>query len=552
MRRSGKSLLVVLAIMTCGVLQQGVVLAARIPSMGGADPAAQINQTRAYLEEQALRRRLEEEKNNRKNQVEAPVEEKQRKAEAQITFTLRAINTSPSEVLTKSELEELKKTYLQREINLDDLYELVDKINALYAQKGYVVCKAFLPRQTISGGVATITLIEGKTGNIEVTGNKSTTDGYIKGRINLHKDKVSNLKELNQSLLWFNGTNDVQLRIKLEAGKEPGTTDYVLTAAEPQREQGYLLVDTAGTKSTGIWRESLGWYTKSLSGNRDTLMLSGMRSDGTLSGSLLYSIPISKSGTKLNVQYMANKVKIKDGDFADLDIKGSSTYYGVGISQPLAISQHSRSFVGLDWSRQTSKTDILGDYPWIDDTVSKIAANINFTHYGDNVVWYHRHSLSRGSWTNIQNVDKDYTIYSLNFLRQQVFKSKKVFNIKLNAQLTGEDNLPSADQFYIGGVNSVRGYIESLLSGDSGVNLSAELSVPEGKNSEWVFFADAGSVFGESAFDDHTLYSVGAGYRLRLGEWLNSSIMLGIPLATSLNGTDYDKYRLHFNLYMQF
>ena len=112
-----------------------------------------------------------------------------------------------------------------------------------------------------------------------------------------------------------------------------------------------------------------------------------------------------------------------------------------------------------------------------------------------------------------------------------MFKSRKIFTIKLNGQYANEDYLASADQFYIGGINSVRGYKESILSGDSGFSLSAELSVPDRSSTEWVFFADGGSVFGGSAFDDHTLYSVGAGYRLRMGNWLTSSLMLGLPMA---------------------
>jgi len=548
-------------LLTCGLLLSGTTLLVSSLSLAeaassdqvaraivGSDSGAQINQTRAYLAEQALRKRLEEEQKNRgANQVETPAVAEDAKKKVEVKFILQEINFTASQVLKPGELEALKGPYLHREINLDQLYELVGKVNELYQQKGYVVCRAFLPAQTITKGVATITLIEGKTGQIEVANNKSTRTGYITSRINLKKGQVSNLKDLNNSLLWFNGTNDVQLRIKLQAGKEPGTTDYVLTALEPKRSQGYVLIDTAGNQSTGILREGLGWYTRSLTGNRDTLMISGLHSDGTNSGSLSYETPISKSGTKLNLQYQANRVDIKSGDLADLEVKGHSTYYSIGFSQPLSITSKSRVYAGLDWSHQNSQTDFMGT-SWIDDKLSKWTANINFTRYGDNVVWYHRHGFSKGSWENIAGDNKDYFIYSLNFLRQQMFKSRKIFTIKLNGQYANEDYLASADQFYIGGINSVRGYKESILSGDSGFSLSAELSVPDRSSTEWVFFADGGSVFGGSAFDDHTLYSVGAGYRLRMGNWLTSSLMLGLPFKTELNGTDYGHYRLHFSL----
>lgn len=519
--------------------------------LGGSDPGAQINQTRAYLQEQELRKRLEEEQKNRREEIQAPAVPQESRQKAELKLNLEDIEFSDSQVLSTLELEILKAPYLHKDIDTDQLYELVNKVNALYRKKGYVVCRAFLQPQTITRGVVKITLVEGRTGNVTVENNHSTRTGYITGRINLKPGRVSSLKDLNNSLLWFNATNDVQLHITLQAGKEPGTTDYVLTALEPKRSQGYVLLDTAGNQSTGILREGLGWYSRSLTGNRDTLMLSGLHSDGTNSGSLAYNIPISKSGTKLDLQYQANRVKIKSGNLADLDVQGHSTYYDIGISQPLAVSRSLRVFAGLDWSHQNSQTDFMGN-SWIDDKLSKLTANINFTHYGDNVVWYHRHGFSRGKWENIANEDKDYFIYNLNFLRQQVFKSKKTLTLKLNAQYTDKDYLASADQFYIGGINTVRGYKESILSGDRGFCLSAELGVPDRASSEWVFFADAGTVSGGSSFDDHSLYSVGAGYRQRLGRWLNSSLMLGIPLKTELNGTEYGHYRVHFSMNMLF
>lgn len=538
------------SLLTCSVLFSQTALAVTTPdqrTLGGSAPAAQVNQTRAYLEEQALRKRLEQEQQQQRSQVEAPAIVSEQKPKVESVFTLADINFSPSQVFTEKELEQLKAPYLHKSIDVDLLYYLINKINELYKEKGYVVCRAYLPVQTISEGVARITLVEGKTGNIDVVNNNSTSKRYITSRINLKKGKVSNLNDLNKSLLWFNGTNDVQLRIRLKAGTEPGTTDYELTALEPKRSQFYALVDTAGNSSTGVLREGLGWFSRSLTGSRDTLMLSGLHSKGTNSGSVSYSIPISNSGTKLNLQYQHNKVKIKSGNLADLDVDGNSTYYGVGISQPLAITQKTRVFAGLDWYHQTSKTDFMSN-PWIDDKINRIAANINFTHYGDNVVWYHRHSFSQGKWDNLEGTSKNYFIYNLNFLRQQMFKSKKIFTVKLNTQYANKGYIASADQFYIGGINTVRGYKESVLSGDSGVNLSLEMSVPDRTNSEWIYFADYGSVFGDSAFDDKALYSVGAGYRYRLGNWLTANLMLGIPFKTELNGTEHGHYRLHFSL----
>ena len=100
---------------------------------------------------------------------------------------------------------------------------LLNKINKLYLDNGYFTCRAILPAQTIKNGTVKIELIEGKTNAVEVQGNKYTKSKYISKRMSLKQGEVANINKLNDDLLRFNAANDVQLRISLKAGSEPGT-----------------------------------------------------------------------------------------------------------------------------------------------------------------------------------------------------------------------------------------------------------------------------------------------------------------------------------------
>ena len=106
----------------------------------------------------------------------------------------------------------------------------MEKINALYSEKGYATCRAFLPPQTVEEGTVHILLVEGKTEDTTVVNNQQIKADYIKKRLSLKEGDVANLKQLNQELLRFNGTNTTQLRIVMKAGKAPGTTDYEIVA----------------------------------------------------------------------------------------------------------------------------------------------------------------------------------------------------------------------------------------------------------------------------------------------------------------------------------
>lgn len=127
----------------------------------------------------------------------------------------------------------------------------------------------FCRHQTIKNGTVKIELIEGKTNAVEVQGNKYTKSKYISKRMSLKQGEVANINKLNDDLLRFNAANDVQLRISLQAGSEPGTTDYVISAYEPQNITWTVYSDNAGSDTSGEYRGGLFFTDRSLTGVRD-------------------------------------------------------------------------------------------------------------------------------------------------------------------------------------------------------------------------------------------------------------------------------------------
>ena len=55
---------------------------------------------------------------------------------------IKNIEVSPSEILTKSEIEEIINEYTESNVKFEELQEIVNRINTLYLNKGYVTAKA--------------------------------------------------------------------------------------------------------------------------------------------------------------------------------------------------------------------------------------------------------------------------------------------------------------------------------------------------------------------------------------------------------------------------
>lgn len=516
------------------------------------DAGVQLNQDRTFFERQQIERQMEQEMDRERSAVvESGAREGVEASQNEVTFVLNEILFDRSEVLTEAELDALAEPYLNTSVTIKRLYELVDAINALYEEKGYVVCRAGIKPQTIKGGVITISLLEGKTGIVTTEGNDSTREGYIRDRLPLTEGTAANLQELTEDVLWFNGTNDVQLRVRLAAGEREGTTDYEVFVFEPEREVWNLFTDNAGAESSGEWRGGLSYYNASVTGQRDQLSVGTLFSEGVKSGSMSYSTPIGKHGQRIGVSYAANSVHTKNGELAPLNVRGHSSAMGLTYTVPLTVTKNHKAEASFAVGHQESKTS-FADYAWVDDSITSVTGAVSFFDYGENKVFYHNHRYSVSSWENIESRDKSYSKYDLTMLYQKMNADKSLITARLYGQASFNHYLPSSDQFYIGGVYSVRGYEENFLCADSGVSLSLEYRVPDTHRSEWIFFADGGIVLGHNQYQDHALFSVGGGYHWKFAPTASMTVMAGIPLKRDYNGERVDAVRLHAMANYQF
>ena len=524
------------------------------------DAGIQMNRMRNYLERERVNRQIAEDRAAAKNKVESEAAKQTAPGEV-ITFELKKIVTDASAVLTDAELDAIIKPYEGKQVQLNDIYAIVDKINALYNDKGYVTCRAFLPPQTITDGTVKLLLVEGRTGSTIVNNNKYTKTKYITNRMHLAKGEIANIKQLNKDLLLFNATNSTQLRIMMKAGTEPGTTDYEITAYEPMRDTWTIFEDNAGSDTSGEYRTGLFFNTKSLSGHCDALSLGTVISEGTKAANVMYSRSLGRSGTKMNLVYSTNAVEVVKGDYEDM-IKGHANSYAIGFTQPIVVNETTRTELSLDYNRQNSKTDFMPAgtrFNIADDSVQDFSLGFAMTNYGASHVFYQKHSYVRGYSESTPDMSaqnsQNFGFYKFNAMYQKLYKAGQMWSLRADAQWSGSEGMVSSRQFYMGGMYSVRGYKENYLGGDSGFTFSAEYAVPViNKNTSAFTFFDYGHVYGNGQSDDqhNVLSSVGLGIRSTINQYCSASLILGIPLQREFSAEKVSKTRLHFIVNGQF
>ena len=509
----------------------------------------QMERDRRDIEREQVREQIAEDEAARKSQVEQGEASSTENADTEIHFELKKVEWNPSAILTQEELQAVTDAYIGRQITAKDLLEMTDKITALYREKGYMTCGAVLNRR-IHDGVAKVRLVEGRTENVSVSGNRSTRENYITGRLGLKPGEIANIAKLNKDLRWFHGTNDIQLRVVIKPGAAEGTTDYEIIAFEPQNQTVTLYLDNDGYDNSGRWRQGIFYTMRSLSGYRDALRGSFIRSQGTKAWTMGYSIPLSQRGMRLDLNYSGNRTKITNGELKNLGVRGKAQSFSLNWRVPFYITAHSRHETGLQYIYQTSKTDWgYGSVSWTDDKINRVIPYVSFTHYGNSSVFYHKHSFVFAKRRDIDGKSDSANLYRLSSFWQKRYGGGQFWQARLEGQWSSEDYLASSDRFFIGGVTSVRGYEEGFIGGPKGMTANLEYHVPLDKARRFSLFpfVDWGTISGVTGMEHRTLLSAGLGLEARYKQ-LYSTLSVGFPIKKDFYETSVDSTRVDFSL----
>lgn len=450
------------------------------------------------------------------------------------TVILKKIEVTPSSVIPHEELRKITSEYESHRVSMAQLYEMVGRINQWYKQRGYVTAMAFLPPQKISEGILKVTLVEGKVGNVTVEGNKSTRDSYIKKRLNLPAGELLSIHSLNRDLVWFNGTNDLKLRVKLQAGEVKETTDYLISAFEPAESVCVVFSDTAGTKNTGRTRAGMSYTDSSVSGRRDPFSMTVLSAKTSSSILWNYSFPVGRKGSKISLYNSYNNLSVSQDDSNSFNILGESSSTGLTWTSPLAIRADYREEFVFDFQQQTSKNKVLG-MTFVDDKEKRYSIGKTFLMTQPRQAVYVKPMLTYCEYEGLAG-KKYVNKFSLETLWQKAAKAGQQMNFRLTWQKTSDEYLPSADQLYLGGLYSVRGYDESVIGGDSGLNLKIDYNIPvqQLKGSQVFLFYDWGRIYGKSIISTRMIDSAGLGIKHSFVN--NSQIVLtmGFPFVRKI------------------
>lgn len=493
------------------------------------------------------------------------------------------IEVDPSEILSQEEIQSVVSKYAGRNLFITDIQSMIDEINNLYAQKGFVTARAYLPEQQVTGGYVHIGLIESRIGNVTVNNNRWTKTNYIMDRIPDKQGELFDIVKLEKDVLDFNRYNEgVKLSANLKAGEAEGTTDIELSADEKFPFHIIGVMDNAGRRGTGSLRGGPVIVADSLFGRRDRLSIGSYFSGGAISPFFDYNIPVNKHDGRVGFSYSSTFANVKWGpkSLTDLGIKSRSYIYSLYYSQPIIRKAgfELKGYGSLNYKRSWSSVENLPqrykDIYTRKEEVTSIDLGLNLRKDTARGIWY----LNQGASMAIPIFDSrsSYFKYSGGLLRIHDFSHGFIGQIRSNYQIIPNNkDIPYLDQFQAGGLATVRGYSEGILLGKNGYVMSGELMFPLlprqitsprsgekipfiGNYVKGVVFADHAGVFPDAHTDkmygyggSYFLASIGMGLRVQLPGDLSARLYWGYPLINNAYERDRKYGRFHFELTLE-
>ncbi|GAB4153362.1 MAG: ShlB/FhaC/HecB family hemolysin secretion/activation protein [Cyanobacteria bacterium J069] len=467
-----------------------------------------------------------------------------------VQIPIRQIEVRDSSVFTEADFAPIVQPYEGRSLTLAELREIADQLTQLYLDQGYLTSRAILGDQLVADGVIQYRIVEGSLERIEVEGTNRLNPDYVRSRILLGATTPFNQARLEDQLrlLRLNPLFET-VEASLRAGSGLGQSILVVRVSEARPVSGFVSADNYSPPGVGSERLGLGLVARNLTGWGDELSGTYYRSTtgGSSSFDFAYRLSLNPMDGTVQIRYAPSEYRITDPSFVDLDLSGSADEYELSFRQPLLRTPReefalSLSLLHRDGSSFFSDNRFFEDLLLKSESTSMIGFGQDLVRRDASGAWALQSLLNVGVGLLDADVGGDRDSLFFYWLgrvqRVQILQPGNLLILQADVQLSA-DTLPSSQQLAIGGGQSLRGYRQNAVLGDSGFRLSAEDRITLGRNEagESVFqvapFVDAGTVWlnGDDDGDSPFLLGAGVGLLWEALPRLNLRLDFAIPIT---------------------
>ena len=501
----------------------------------------------------------------------------------QNTFDINEFRVLGNHVLAPAAIERAVYPFLGPKKTIDTVKQAADALEKVYKAAGYGAIYVDIPEQEVAGGIVRLKVTEGKLAEIHVRGERYFSGRQIlAGLPALEVGRTPNLPDLQKELATLNArTPDRSLTPVLKAGSEPGSLDVDVDVKDTLPLHGSLQYDDRHTADTTPNRATAALSYDNLWQRQDSLGVQYQIAPAKPSDAEVFSTNYLAHIDPLGAQVALSYIHTSSNALAlgTLGVLGKGSIYGAHWIAPLPAGASGSQSITAGADYKDVLTSVLPDSTTTtsDNTSGAVTTKVNYinwsTVYAGN--WYpgaRAYSLTAGlnfgvrsvlnsenEFANARyNAHPDYFYVRLGFNATEPLPLGLSVMQRVSAQWA-DSPLVNNEQYSLGGVDTVRGYLEAETLGDSGLAGTIEVHSPHlGAFAGATLSPLYGFVFvdgGVATLVDPlpaqrgnvTLWSTGAGIRLESPSGFTGSVDYALPGRDGVR-TLRDQSRIDFLL----
>jgi hemolysin activation/secretion protein len=483
---------------------------------------------------------------------------------------VRGISTEQARLVDSAAFRGLFKPYLGHPLTSGTLDEICAKVVTYCRKIDRPVVDAIVPQQDITNGTVQILLLEGRVGQVRAEGNRFFTSKLLLGAVRAQPAQEISQNQILEDADWLNRNPFRQTDVIFERGQELGQTDLVLHTQDHFPVRPYIGYENTGTESTGEdryftginWGDAFGLDQQL---NYQFTMNSDVQRFWAHSGSYVIPLPWRNQLTILG-NFSSSEVQTFPGIFQSGQGWQLSGRYEIPLPRLGGLSQS--IVLGGDFKRTNTNADFGGSSVYssfVDivqfmggynaervDRFGSTAASAQFFFSPGNI----------GGQDNAQDyqnaragAEARYEYLNATVLRVTNLPENFSLATRFAGQVASAPLLPT-EQLGLGGMDSVRGYLEEEAEGDDGIIFSNELRTPslsffpKLKDALFLYgFVDYGVAWTRDAQvgqqSQTNFLGVGPGVSYRVGPWFSVNYDYGWRLARGdLNVQSHGRHNL--------
>ncbi len=414
-----------------------------------------------------------------------------------LRFEIRSYRIEGNTLLPQLDVDRLLAPYIGKQKDFGDVQRALETLQGRYQDAGYAGVQVMLPEQELERGDVMFRVIEPKIGRIIVEGNEHfSADNARRSVPALLPGSTPNTRDVAASVRVANENPAKQTAVLLRPGASEGEVDAVIRVADVPPVRYSVGFDNTGNKETGTYRTAFSYQHANLFDRDHVLTLQYITSPRNINDVEVYGfgyrIPLYGQGDSIDL--VAGYSTVNSGTVQNLfDVSGQGAIYALRYNHNLSKlgDWEHRLVYGIDYrAYQNLVTPTGGTFNFVPDiTVHPASVTYSGVLRGQQseVNGYLNYAQnfpggSDGTDVEFKNSRRDaraaYRIWRLGGVYTRAFFKEWQFRLKADAQRS-RDALIAAEQFGLGGADSIRGFNERYVSSDKGIRSNWEIYTPD-------------------------------------------------------------------------